>query len=230
MRSFLGDLLISRATRDIREGEELFQQYIPVKPLPDERNERFREGWGFECDCVLCVGERLSPEAMLAKRKEVLAAVEKLCNKKLPRRELLIPEATIRNVDRLTKQLEEAHEPQVYEGLPRLTLIYPCNWLVAAHRGRKNHAKVVKYALKVLRNFGFRVPDEGGSVWDPREMYTTSGNASLMTVHVVAALRNLAEAYKALGHDEMAGKCIEAAEFGYLMVTGFENDLKILDK
>ncbi|KAK3309870.1 uncharacterized protein B0T15DRAFT_16507 [Chaetomium strumarium] len=229
MRSFLGDLLISRATRDITEGEELFQQYIPVKPLPDVRNEKFKEGWGFECDCVLCVGERRSPEAMLAKRKEVLAAVEKLCNKKLPRREL-IPEATIRNVDRLMKQLEDAHEPEVYDGLPRLTLIYPCNWLVAAHRGRKNYAKVVKYALKVLRNFGFRVPDDGSAVWDPRDMYTKSGNASLMTVHVVAALRNLAEAYKALGYDEMAGKCIEAAEFGYLMVTGFQNDLATLDK
>ncbi|KAK4240436.1 hypothetical protein C8A03DRAFT_31461 [Achaetomium macrosporum] len=228
MRSFVGDMLISRATRDIKEGEELFQQYIPVKPLVDVRNERFREGWGFDCDCALCVGERRSPEAVLVKRKELLAAVEKLCNKKLPGREL-IPEATIRSVDRLAKQLEDAHEPDVYDGIPRLTLIYPCNWLVAAHRGRKNHAKVVKYALKVLRNFGFWVPDEN-SVWDPREIYTRSGNASLMTVHVVAALRNLADAYKALGHDEMAEKCIEAAELGYMMVTGFKNDLATLDK
>ncbi|KAK4156156.1 SET and MYND domain-containing protein 4 [Chaetomidium leptoderma] len=228
MRSFLGDVLISRATRDIKEGEEIFQQYVPVQTLVDLRNKQFKDGWGFECGCALCVGEKRSPEAMLAKRKELLAAVEKLCNKKLPGREL-IPDAKIRSVDRLAKQLEDAHEQDVYEGLPRLTLVYPCNWLVAAHRGRKNHGKVVKYCLKVLRNFGFKVPDET-EVWDPREIYTNSGNATLMTVHVVAAIRTLAEAYEALGHKEMAERCIEAAEFGYTLVTGFKNDLATLDR
>ncbi|KAL2264246.1 hypothetical protein VTK26DRAFT_9022 [Humicola hyalothermophila] len=229
IRSFVGDVLISRATRDIKEGEELFQQYVPVKPLSDVRTAKFRDGWRFECGCELCVGERKSSEAMQAKRKEVLAAVEKLCNKKLPGREIL-PDATIRSVDRLMKQLEELHEPEVYDGLPRLTLIYPCNWLVAAHRGRKNHAKVARYAKKVLRNFGFKVPEEDGAEWDPRGIYTGSGSATLMSVHVVAALRRLAEANEALGQKEMAERCLEAAEFGYMMVTGFKNDLKNLDR
>jgi tetratricopeptide (TPR) repeat protein len=228
MRSFVGDMLISRATRDIKEGEELFQQYVPVKTLVDVRNKQFKDGWGFECACALCTAENRSPESMLARRKELLAAVEKLCSKKMPGREL-IPDAKIRSVDKLTKQLEEAHEKDLYEGLPRLTLIYPCNWLVAAHRGRKNHGKVVKYALKVLRNFGFKVPDES-EVWDPRGIYTKSGKATLMTVHVVGTLRTLAEAYEALGHKEMAERCIEAAEFGYVLVTGSKNDLTTLDK
>ena len=229
MRSFVGDMLVGRATRDIKEGEELFQQYVPVKPLVDVRNEQFREGWGFECGCVLCKGERRSSEGMLAKRKEALAAVEKLCNKKLPGREIL-PDATIRSVDRMAKQLEEMHEAEVYRGLPRLTLIYPCTWLVNAHRGRKNHTKVVKYAKKVLRNFGFKVPEEEGAEWDPREIYTISEPATLMSAHVVTALRRLVEAYEALGQKDMAERCIEAAEFGYMIVTGFKNDLKLLDR
>ncbi len=228
LRSFVGDMLISRATRDIKEGDELFQQYVPVKSMVDARNKQFGEGWGFQCGCMLCVRENTSSEAKLAKRQELLDAVEKLCNKQLPGREL-IPDAKIRSVDRLAKQLEDAHEQNIYEGLPRLALIYPCNWLVAAHRGRKNHSKVVKYSLQVLRNFGFKVPDES-ETWDPREMYTNSGNATLMTVHIVAALRRLAEAYKALGHEQMAERSIEAAEFGYTLVTGFKNDLTILDK
>ncbi|KAH6650507.1 hypothetical protein F5144DRAFT_480270 [Chaetomium tenue] len=228
MRSFVGDMLVSRATRDIEEGEELFQQYVPVKPLPDVRNRQFKEGWGFECGCTLCTAEARSPEAMQARRKELLIAVEKLCSKKMPGREL-IPDAKIRSVDKLTKQLEEAHEKEVYEGVPRLTLVYPSNWLVAAHRGRKNHGKVVKYTMKVLRNFGFTVPDES-EVWDPRDIFTKSGNGTLMTVHIVATLRTLAEAYEALGHKEMAERCVEAAKFGYLLVTGSENDLTTLDK
>ncbi|MCV5163849.1 SET domain-containing protein-lysine N-methyltransferase, partial [Escherichia coli] len=55
MRSFVGDMLICRATRDVQEGEELFQQYVPVKTLVDVRNKEFEEGWGFEGRCV--VGE-----------------------------------------------------------------------------------------------------------------------------------------------------------------------------
>ncbi|KAL2199451.1 hypothetical protein P885DRAFT_31246 [Corynascus similis CBS 632.67] len=228
MRSFVGDMLISRATRDIKEGEELFQQYVPVRTVVDVRNKQFRDIWGFECTCDLCSRERRSPDASLAKRKELVAAVEKMCNKKLPGREL-IPDAKIRSVDKLMRQLEDAHEADLYEGIPRLTLIYPCNWLVAAHRGRKNYSKVIKYALKVLRNFGFKVPDET-ETWDPKEMYANSGNATLMTVHVVATLRTLAEAYEVLGHDDMAERCHEAAEFGYTIITGFKNDLKTLDK
>ncbi|KAL2271351.1 hypothetical protein VTJ83DRAFT_722 [Remersonia thermophila] len=229
MRSFVGDVLISRATRDIKAGDELFHQYVPVKSLPDVRAQQQREGWGFACDCDLCTTEKRCSEGGLARRKELLAAVEKLCNKKLPGREL-IPDASIRAVDKLTKQLEEAHEASIYvEGVPRLTLIYPCNWLVGAHRGRKNHAKVVKYALKVLRNFGFRVPDES-EVWDPRDLYSQSGNTALMSLHVVKALRRLGEAYEALGHKEMAERSLEAAELGYTMVTGFKNELAVMDR
>lgn len=228
MRSFIGDMLISRATRDIKEGDEIFQQYVPVKPLADVRGKLFEEGWGFSCGCALCAGERASPAAKLAKRRELLDAVEKLCNKQIPGREL-IPDAKIRSVDKLARQLEEAHEASVYDPIPRLALIYPCHWLVAAHRGRKNYGKVVKYSMKVLRNFGFTVPDES-EVWDPRGIFTGSGNATLMTVHVVASLRRLAEAYTALGHKEMAERAVEAAEFGYMLITGFKNDLSTLDK
>jgi hypothetical protein len=83
--------------------------------------------------------------------------------------------------------------------------------------------------MKVLRNFGFKVPDES-EVWDPREIFAHSGNATLMTVHVVTALRRLAEAYQALGHKEMADRCTEAAEFGYMVVTGFKNDMATLGR
>ncbi|KAK3945207.1 SET and MYND domain-containing protein 4 [Diplogelasinospora grovesii] len=242
MRSFIGDMLISRATRDIAEGEEIFQQYVPVRALVDLRNAQFREGWGFECGCALCGGERRSSSAMLEKRKEALQAVEKACNKKQAVKAGkggvtgigIVPDATIRQVDKLMRQLEDLHEPDVYGDLmPRLTLIYPSNWLVEAHRGRKNHVKVIKYALKVLRNFGFNVP-RGDDVatttmWEPGQIFTTSPTA-LMTIHVVAALRRLAGAYDALDQREMAERCAVAAKFGYTMVTGFENDLNALDQ
>ncbi|KAK3488611.1 hypothetical protein B0T13DRAFT_514986 [Neurospora crassa] len=236
MRSFVGDMLICRATRDVQEGEELFQQYVPVKTLVDVRNKEFEEGWGFECRCGLCEGERKSSEERLKKRKEAMLALDKFLDKKpsTGKGATIVPDATIRTVDKMMRQLEDLHETEVYESLPRLTLVYPCNWLVDAYRAKKQWAKVVKYSLKVLRNFGFNTaprdedPANLTADWDPREIYTRSGEVSLMAVHVVASLRRLAEAYAALGHKALAERCVEAAKFGYTMVTGFSEDVDAL--
>lgn len=229
MRSFLGDLLVSRATRDVAEGEELFHQYVPVKALPDVRQAQFLAGWGFACRCALCAAEEKGSKEMLDKRKEVLGKIERACGKKAPDKGL-VPDSAIRNVERLARQLEELYEADVYEGLPRLALVYPVNWLVDAHKGRKAHAKVVRYALRLLREFGFRAPVEDGVDWQPREIYSgEGGGASLMTIHVVTALKSASEAYKALGRDGLAAECEKAARFGYKMVTGFDNELGVLD-
>ncbi|OIW23927.1 SET domain-containing protein [Coniochaeta ligniaria NRRL 30616] len=228
MRSFLGDLLISRATRNIAEGEELSQQYVPVKALSDVRQAQFLAGWGFTCQCALCEAESRGSRQMLQKRKEILGRIERVCGKNTPNKGVL-PDSAIRTVDRLTKQLEELHETEVYAGLPRLALVYPVNWLIQAHRGRKAHAKVVRYALRLLREFGFRAPADEDANWEPREIYNGKGGASLMTIHVVTALKYASEAYKALGRTDLAARCEEAGRFGYMMVTGFENDLGILN-
>jgi hypothetical protein len=228
MRSFLGDLLISRATRDIAEGEELSQQYVPVKALSDVRQAQFVAGWGFACRCALCEAESRGSKEMLRKRKEVLGRIERFCGKKPPNKGLM-PDSAIRTVDRLLKQLEELHETEVYAGVPRLALVYPVNWLIEAHRGRRAHAKVVRYALQLLREFGFPAPADEGAEWEPRDIYNGIGGASLMTIHVVTALKYAAEAYEALGRADLAVRCEEAGRLGYKMVTGFDNDLGVLD-
>ena len=234
--------LVGITARDIKEGEELSHQYVPVKTLVDVRNKEFAEGWGFECRCGLCDAERRSSEEKLKKRKEAMLALEKFLDKKPSTSsggksgaaKSIVPDATIRTADKMMKQLEDLHESEVYETLPRLTLIYPCNWLVDAHRAKKQWGKVAKYSLKVLRNFGFNAAprDEDPAKltvdWDPRGIYTGSGEVTLMAVHVVASLRRLAEAYAALGHKELAERCAEAAKRGYVMVTGFSEDVDAL--
>lgn len=235
-RAFIGDVLVSRATRPITAGEELFQSYVPVKALPETRQAQYREAWGFECRCPLCEGDRASPAATWARRKDVLTGIEKVRHKKRPAPggpggNGFIPDTAIRTVERLLRQLEDLHEPAVYARLPRLTLIFASDYLVEAHAGRRNHAKVVRFGRKLLRNFGFPVPDEeDGAEWDPRRLYTGEEMTPLMTIHVVRALRTLDEAYRALGQAELASRCDEAARFGYMLITGYESDVAKLDE
>ncbi|KAL1867938.1 hypothetical protein VTK73DRAFT_3903 [Phialemonium thermophilum] len=231
MRSFLGDMLVSRATRDIAAGEEIFQQYVPVKALLHERLAVYRESWGFECRCPLCDGEKRSAPEKLARRRELLRAVEKSRLKRHPGKGL-VPDAAIRTVDRLMRQLEDMHEPDVFRCLPRLALVHSCNYLLEAHLGRKNYAKAARYGRKLLRNFGFPVPEgeDDDREWDPRTLFDRTEMVPLMTIHVVATLRYLVDSYKALGRTEMADRCLEAARFGYKIVTGFEDNVNKLDE
>ena len=64
---------------------------------------------------------------------ELLYEIEKLGHKKGSRNSL-VPDAAIRTMERMAKQLEELHEPEVYDGLPRLTLVFPMMWLIRAYR------------------------------------------------------------------------------------------------
>jgi tetratricopeptide (TPR) repeat protein len=224
-RSFLGDLLISRATRPIRKGEELFQNYIPVQPLREGRQAAFAE-WGFQCHCELCDGEDRSPAEKQAKRLDVLRQIEKLAAKRPPGRHE--PDAVIKSMERLYRQLEDLHEEAVFAKLPRVMLIFPTMWLLAANGVRKRYAKVVEYARAALRNFGWLYgAEEQADVRSMWEKCVTS--PALMSIHIVTALRDGAEASTALGQSEKAKQWREASRFGYRIITGFEDDVGQLE-
>lgn len=215
-RSFIGDMLISRAVRDIEAGEELFQSYTSVKAQCGRRQAEFHR-WGFPCTCALCEGEAKSTTETVERRTQLLAQIEKFAKKKPPKG--IVPDATIRSMEKMAKDLEDLYEAEVYDCLPRLMLVYPAMWLLDAYKGRKNHTKVVTSATRVLRNFGYEIRDDEGSrsvFGEGREM------PSVLTVHAVTALRAAAEAHRSMANKDMAARCEESAKLAYMLVTGFE--------
>jgi SET domain-containing protein len=52
-KEYIGDLLVLRATRPIKAGEEIFHAY-DESPDYDERQQALNLTWGFRCDCALC--------------------------------------------------------------------------------------------------------------------------------------------------------------------------------
>lgn len=224
VRSFIGDVLISRALRDIEAGEELSQSYATVKAEFGRRQAEL-SGWGFSCSCALCEGESHSSEENMAKRTEILVEIEKLANKKPPKG--IVPDAAIRTMERMTSELEDAHQQEVYEGLPRLMLVYPTMWLLEAYKGRKNHAKVVATGLRVLRNFGFGLNDGEDMA---NVFHRHHHMPSVFTIHAITSLIDMAQASRSMSLDGRANELGEAAKFGYKMLTGFEDDLSLLDR
>lgn len=66
-RSFIADLQIVRAARDMPAGTELTLSYITLGESA-AMNAKLSEGWGFKCNCVGCEDYGATSPAVKAQR------------------------------------------------------------------------------------------------------------------------------------------------------------------
>lgn len=127
-KEFVGDLMVLRAARDIKEGEEIFHAYDESGDY-EARKEALATTWGFECDCELCKVEREEKGEVRKKRRELMEEVERFVAKEnwagANRR------AVVR-AQRLAEKIEETYDKERYQGLPRLAARTSREWLARA--------------------------------------------------------------------------------------------------
>lgn len=203
--------MILRAVCDIPTGTEITQQYTAPEASFPARQEKFKSNWQFECDCSLCSGERASPTEKHQARRELVLKVRAEAVK-WPRT-ARVPEAAIRNVERLLKEIEKLHEPEIYDKLPRLFMVHPTIWLTDVNRSKKNWAKTAKYSMEILRNFGFVDPVQEGKL---RLDYS----AGIVNSESFNALQYAMEAYKELGKMDLSRQCETEARKMFAIITG----------
>jgi hypothetical protein len=209
-RSFIGDMMIIRAISPIAKGTEITHQYATPDASFTFRRDLFPANWEFSCSCRLCDGEEASPDPMHIKRRDLANKIksEALRASSSSR----ISSATIKHVERLTKKLEDLYEPKIYSNLPRLLLVHPNIWLTDAYRTLKNPSKTAKYALEVVRNFGFIDPIRNGKL-----VLDSEGVANSETCN---ALKYAMEGFEQMGKMDMAAQCEGAARRMYAVLTG----------
>ncbi|KAH6848398.1 hypothetical protein B0I37DRAFT_342808 [Chaetomium sp. MPI-CAGE-AT-0009] len=79
-RSFIGDILIARATRDLLPGTELTWPYWPPDVGSDSESDsrdRMLRKWGFECDCALCAEAKGLAEGVARTRRALVEEVRR---------------------------------------------------------------------------------------------------------------------------------------------------------
>ncbi|RDL33831.1 SET protein [Venustampulla echinocandica] len=208
-RAFIGDMIVVRALHFLPAGTEVTDQYLSPDASFMYRRNMFPQSWGFDCACPLCSAEKRSPDSAHQKRRDLATKIKTEATK-VPISTKLST-TTIKHIERLTKKLEDLHEPGIYATLPRLLLVHPNIWLMEAHRASKNHAKTVKYALELLRNFGFV---------NALEVEFQFEKGGLVNSESFGALRYAAEAFEALGKLEGKEKCMDAARRMYVVLGG----------
>ncbi|KAI2480601.1 protein containing SET domain protein [Pyrenophora tritici-repentis] len=114
-KEFAGDLLIIRATRDIKAGEEIFHPYDAS--LDYETRQGFLDRtWGFRCFCRLCETEDKDGKEVRDRRMELLGEADAFIDK--------TPWAgakrvALRKAQNLLKGLDATYDEARWEGLPR---------------------------------------------------------------------------------------------------------------
>ncbi|RSL93841.1 hypothetical protein CDV31_014539 [Fusarium ambrosium] len=80
-RSFIGDMQIIRATKDLPAGTELTFVYRSPEPLESYQDvQKSLSGWHFLCGCELCLERKATPDATLEKRRAITENLKRLLN------------------------------------------------------------------------------------------------------------------------------------------------------
>jgi tetratricopeptide (TPR) repeat protein len=115
-KEYIGDLMVLRATREIKAGDEVMHTYVQVNSDFAGRGKSLLEVWGFVCDCGLCVAERGDEESVREKRRRLEREAEALMDEKGGSR------LAVMKIRKLGREIEGTYTGKRWEGLPKLAV------------------------------------------------------------------------------------------------------------
>ncbi|KAH6885425.1 TPR domain protein [Thelonectria olida] len=209
-RSFIGDMQIVRATRDIPADTEIFFCYCVPDPLEsyDDVQKKF-DNWGFTCDCELCADRKATTREVLERRKIICKKLKDVLG---DHHTTNAPKAR-----RLLKTLEATYSAKEANAV-RLEVWDPCFALGEYSLSKGQPVEAIKMMVKGLEALGYEMtasPTKGDAK-PPRLEVTRWG---LANDWVPWAFFNLFKAYKQLA-PELCSSAKGYVERSYSMVVG----------
>ncbi|KAH0563178.1 hypothetical protein GP486_002254 [Trichoglossum hirsutum] len=207
-RSFIGDMMVVRATQDLEPNTEItFWYHTPVANGYDERQKRFQH-WGFKCDCAMCKDEQTTKKSVSAKRNRLGVDFKKHFHP--------ITAASIAKIESIIAAIADTYS-QPASKVPRLCLWAPQLVLTELYVRRKQPAKVIDSALAVLAALGYVI--EGGSL--PRTVGTPMviKQWGLLEDSLVECWLHLCKAYRLVAPD-LEKQAEQYARITYKIVVG----------
>ncbi|THW48638.1 hypothetical protein D6C76_06144 [Aureobasidium pullulans] len=207
--SFIGDMIIFRATRDIAKDEEITTLYKEINADYDIRDAALRT-WGFSCDCKLCEADRTCPETPT--RKHLMEQTRDLLLQLPLIKALVEPRTAVMMFEDLLVKIEKTYPEEYYHNLPRLGLITLHRYCAFAY-ARAEPEKSIEHALACIEAHGYKFTMTD----DNFEIDRTN---AMSAPQVVDQMMNVSR-YKAMkGQTILAGKIRELALQIYIIVNG----------
>lgn len=218
-RSFIGDMMIVRATRDIVKGEEILMPYRLPDPVNAKAQEGLKKTWAFKCDCGLCNAEAASSLDQRKYRAQLIEKSRALLSDSPLSPQYQHKEPSLAQVEKLYAKLEKNYDGQAFEHRPRLGLVSLGLWLCQAYKKSGSQDKVMKTSIALLRNLGFVVTISGSIVSIDRSYCQLEGSA-------INAAMYAAHAFYSLGDTSIGQQLEEFARCSYMIMNGETRDFE----
>ena len=219
MRSFIGDMMIVRAIRDIAKGEEILMPYR----LPDAVNaitqEELGKTWAFKCDCGLCIAEAASSSSQRKYRSHLIEKTRARLSVSPLSPQDQHDKPSLAQVEKLFAKLKNTYEGRSFEYRPRLGLVAPGLWLCQAYKYSGSRDKIIKTAIALLQNLGFIITVAGHTVSIDRRHCQLEGTA-------IDAAMYAAHAFYSRGDAGFGHQMEEFARSLYMIINGETRDFE----
>ncbi|KAG6358541.1 hypothetical protein INS49_012058 [Diaporthe citri] len=218
-RAFIGDMMIVRAVRDIKAGEEILTSYQPASTSFPKRKEKLSL-WGFQCDCPLCQLEKKLPASVFAARDRIVQEARGFIAAN-PRTQANfgqpVSAAKIAQGKDILRRLESNYEMPMYETFPRLDCVSLDLWLVQASlsalQAGLSPTLDIAATTRLMQDLGYRVKVKNSEASIDR----TNG---VVHPEVVHAAMYSQEAWRGAGKPKAARAFVELAKEVYLAICG----------
>lgn len=189
-RSFIGDMMIVQANKEISKGEEIFMTYQEPAPNNADVIVELEKTWGFTCDCTVCAAESATPSSQRKHRKEVIVEVGEFLSVHHFTEVAEPDKKTVAAAEKLYARLESAYDKKIFQNVPRLGLAQLGLWLCQACEFSKQPRKTIDAAIDTLQKLGFGVVVEKGKVrFDRKHSMLTevAVDAAVFAAHAYAS-------------------------------------------
>ncbi|KXS94311.1 hypothetical protein AC578_10818 [Pseudocercospora eumusae] len=141
--SVIGDLMVIKATREIKKGEEITISYVNDIDYKS-RSRKIKSSWGFDCSCELCTAEAATSSEDMEERITLrdLITEQQLSDSSLDG----ALEAAESDVD----DIEATYDEELYANLPREDLAHAYVRLHRMHLRQRNFAEARNALHKAL--------------------------------------------------------------------------------
>jgi tetratricopeptide (TPR) repeat protein len=185
-RSFFGDLIVYRATRDIARGAEITIAYISPT-ADDEMSKIMLPNWGFNCSCILCNHEA----ATNVDRSGLLEASNAFLDVHWIGANINFDYEVLEQAVTLAVDFLESYSSNLSLQLPCLGACPIYLWLCQVYFTLGDAENTLATAEEVLRLHGYRLVVEDSTVsLDATHGFLTPGVVDTL-MHVFKSLKNL---------------------------------------
>ncbi|KAI9730320.1 MAG: hypothetical protein M1818_008223 [Claussenomyces sp. TS43310] len=207
-RSFIGDLQLVHAARDIPAGTELTFWYRVPTGGRYEETQKGLQGWEFQCDCTICIDGKSTPKMLLKRRDTLLKDLQAV----------LLPSGVIdtAKAERLLATIDQTYRSPPSK-VPRVGLFDPYLLLMRTYMAQQQATRAVPLALKALECLGFVII--GAHIPSTSNIPFEVQRWGLIVDRVVEVWVHLCNAYKAFA-PHLCEKAKECAAIAYRVCVG----------